>query len=147
MNKFFFLFAVIVICTSCDNVFDEVAKKDTEQAVYYEAKLALNERDYTSAISLLQSLGPTFLAQRDVSLVYASAFSGRCGMEFVSLVDSLSNMGASNLFLFLMQTYTGAVDQNIADCLASEAILNGFGDYTQRIADENVLMGFSSLQK
>lgn len=147
MKKILKLLVTVVVCVSCSNVFEEVAKKDTEQSVYYEAKLALNDRNYDSAISLLQSLGPTFLAQRDVALIYASAYSGRCGLEFVTLIEALSTIGSDNLFLFLMGNYVGGTDARIADCLASEAILNGFGDYTVRIPDENILMGFSSLTK
>lgn len=147
MKKTCFLLLTLFVCSSCKNVLEEVAKKDTKQAVYYEAKLALNNRDYTGAINLLQSLGPDFLAQRDVSLVYASAYSGRCGLEFVNLVDSISNIGSSNLFLFLMQSFLGGTDQKITDCLASEAIMQSIGDQTVRVADENLLLGFSSLTK
>lgn len=147
MNKLFFLFSVLFFCASCRNVLQDTAKATTDDAIFYEAKLSLNDRDYTTALALIDSLSPTFLAQRDVSLVRASAYSGRCGMEFVSFVNSLSELGSNNLFLFLMQTYTGATATHVADCIAAEGILNGFGDYTQRIADENVLMGFSSLTK
>jgi hypothetical protein len=147
MNKLFRLFVILFVCSSCENVLQDTAKTDTDQAIFYEAKLSLNDRDYTSALALLDTLSPAFLAQREVSLIRASAYSGRCGMEFVSLVNSLSDLGSNNLFLFLMQTYTGATAAQVADCIESETILNGFGDYTQRVADENILMGFSSLTK
>ncbi|MCC6137285.1 MAG: hypothetical protein IT287_01530 [Bdellovibrionaceae bacterium] len=147
MKKLIALFGILLVSISCSNVLEQVAKKDTEQAVFFEAKMALNERNYDSAITLLQSLGPAFLAQRNVSLIYASAYSGRCGLEFVTLVESLTNMSTDNLFLFLQSAFPGGTDTRIADCLASEAILNGLGDYTQRLSDENILMGFSSLTK
>lgn len=147
MKKTIVLLFLTLICASCRNVLEETEKTDSEKAIYYEAKLALNNRDYTTAISLLQSLSSTFRAQREVSLIYASAHSGRCGMEFVSLVDSLTNFNGDNIFLFLMQSFIGGTDAKISDCLASEGILNQVGDFTQRMADENILMGFSSLTK
>lgn len=147
MKKIIALLSTALLSFSCSNILEPTAKTDTEQAVFFEAKKALNDRNYASAITLLQSLGPTFLSQRNVALIYASAYSGRCGLEFVTLVEALSNSSTDNLFLFLQSTYPGGTDTRIADCLASEAILNGFGDYTQRLSDENILMGFSSLTK
>lgn len=145
-NIFLILFFIFTL-VACENIFDEVAKKDTEQALFYEAKLKLNARDYSGAIAIMQSLDPVFLARRDVSLVYASAFSGRCGLEFVELVQDLSNMGSATLFLFLMNTFVGGTDEKITDCLAAEARLKDIGNQTQRTSDENILMGFSSLTK
>jgi hypothetical protein len=142
---YFLLFSFLLF--GCDNVFEEIGKKDTPEAIYYEAKLKMNDQDYDTAIALLQSLGPTFLAQRDVSLVYASAFSGRCGLNFVNLVDSISNIATTNLFLFLMGAYPNSTDPKIADCLSAESILASNGDYTARLSDENILMGMSSLTK
>lgn len=147
MKKKIAFLLITLICASCKNVLEETEKKDTEKAIYYEAKMALNNRNYGTAISLLQSLSAEFRAQREVALVYASAHSGRCGMEFVSLVESLSNFSGNNIFHFLMQGFVGGTDAKISDCQTSEGILNQVGDYTQRAPDENMLMGFSALTK
>lgn len=146
IRKIIFLLSFVLL--SCENVLDETAKRNTPEAVYYQAKMRLNERDYTGAINLLQSLGPAFLAQRPVSLVYASAYSGRCGLEFVTFADSLQGVAsAGSIFSFLMGTYPDSTDTRIADCVVSEGIVNSFGTASQRSADENVLMGLSSLTK
>lgn len=134
--------------TGCPNVLKETAKTDTPDAVFYQAKLEMNNRNYLGAIGLLQTLGPTYLAQRHVAIVYASAFSGRCGLDFVSFVQNLENVGsATSIFSYLMGEYPGATDPQIADCLFSESILNSLGDFTTRTDDENILMGLSSLTK
>ncbi len=147
MKKIIFLLLSTVIFSSCKNILESTGRKNTEEAVFYRAKMSLNERDYTMAIRLLESLGAPFLAQREVALVFASAYSGRCGLEFVNLVESLTNLGSDNLFPFLMDAFPGGTDSRITDCIASEEILNDLGDYTVRLSDENVLMGFSSLTK
>ncbi len=148
MKITFTLLLTLFVCVSCKtNMFEEVAKKDTDEAIYYEAKLALNDRNYSQAITLIQSLTAEFRAQREVSMTFASAHSGRCGMEFVTLVESLTNFNGDNIFSFLMSSFLAGTDARITDCQASETILNAVGDFTVRTADENILMGFSSLTK
>jgi hypothetical protein len=145
MKKLILLF-LLLGCSK--NILEETAKPNTPEAVYYEAKLAMNDQDYDTAIILLQSLGPTYLSRRDVALVYASAFSGRCGLNFVNLITQLDTVGtAANLFLFLMDIFPNSTDSKIGDCQFAEATLNTFGAYTARTADENILMGLSSITK
>lgn len=146
MKKVILLLCVL-LSTACRNVLEETEKQDTDKAIYYEAKMALNNRQYTAAIALINSLSSAFRAQREVNLVYASAHSGRCGMEFVSLVESLTNFTGDNIFLFLMQSFVGGTQDKVTDCQTAENALNAVGDYTVRFADENILMGFSSLTK
>lgn len=142
------LILLFVMLTGCRNMLQETAKKDTPEAVFYQAKMEMNDRDYESAINLMQTLAPSFLAQRHVALVYASAFSGRCGLDFVNFVTDLENVGsASSMFSFLMQQFPDATDAKIADCVFSESVLNNIGNQTQRNSDENILMGLSSLTK
>jgi hypothetical protein len=93
-------------------------------------------------------LPPSFLAQRDVALVYASAFSGRCGLEFVNFLTDLENVSsAGSMFTFLMQEYPNATDAKISDCMFAEGVLTTIGTQAQRNPDENILMGLSSLTK
>jgi hypothetical protein len=147
-KKYLGVFFIFFVPIGCSNVLDETAKTDTPAAIYYEAKELMSEGDYNAAIQLLQSLGPTYLSQRDVALVYASAFSGRCGLNLVNLVTQLEDVGtAPTLFLFFMGLFPGGTDAKIGDCVFSESTVNTFGDYTQRTADENILMGLSSITK
>lgn len=139
----------ILLFTGCsDNILDETAKTDTPAAIYYEAQLKMNDGDYNSAITLLQSLGPTYLSRRDVALVYASAYSGRCGLNFVNLVNQLDNVGStSTIFIYFMQLFPEGTDLKIADCVFAEGVVAALGDYSQRTDDENILMGLSSITK
>lgn len=145
MKKWIFLF----LCVGCsDNILSDIAKTNTPEAVYYQAKLSMNEGDYNAAINLMQSLDPAFLAQREVALVYASAHSGRCGLNFVNLLTQLESVGsAPTLFQFFMGIFPEGTDSKITDCVFSETTLNTMGDYTVRNTEENILMGLSSLTK
>ncbi len=145
MKKIFFL----LLCAGCTrNILDDTAKTRTPAAIYYQAKVSMNGGDYETAIQLLQSLDPAFLANRDVALVYASAHSGRCGLNFINLLTDLESVGTSaTIFLFFMGIFPEGTDAKITDCVFSETTLNTFGDYTVRTPDENILMGLSSLTK
>lgn len=149
--KLFYVFNYLLLFNlmGCNkNILEETAKTDTTQARFYEAKLQMNDGNYTTAIQILDSLGPSFLAQREVALVYASAFSGRCGLNFVNLLTQLDSVGsASTLFVFLMNLFPEGTDSKIGDCVISESTLNTIGVYSARTADENILMGLSSITK
>ncbi len=146
MKKLIILLFLSAGCS--ENILDDIAKPNTPEAVYYQAKLSMNDQDYNTAIQLLDSLGATFLAKREVALVYASAYSGRCGLNFVNLLTQLGSVSTSpSIFLFFMRNFPNGTDPKIADCVFSETTLNTFGDYTLRSSDENILMGLSSLTK
>jgi hypothetical protein len=144
MKKYSVFFLLLMSC----NYFEDTAKKDTKEAIFYDAQRKIDKHDYDAAITLFESLDSEFRAQRDVSVIYASAYSGRCGLDFVDLVQNLTAMGsADSVFLSLMQTFPGGTDAKIADCVKAQDILNGIGDSTVRNPSENVLMGFSSFAK
>jgi hypothetical protein len=140
---------LLFLCAGCsENVFKEIAKPNTPEAVYYQAKLSMNDGDYDAAILLLESLSLTFLANRDVALVYASAYSGRCGLNFVNLLTQLEGVAtAPTIFYLLMGSFPGGTDSKITDCIIAETTVNTFGTYTVRSTEENILMGLSSLTK
>ena len=140
-----FSFMVTVSCS--ENLYDEFADKDTPEAIFFDAKIALNDRDYAGAIALLQSLDPTFLAARERVPVHASAFSGRCGLEFLTLLQNLENAGSGTVFVTLMSAFPGALAANVQDCIDAETIMDGIGDATVRNGDENLFMAFISFAK
>ena len=148
MSRFIkFLFPLLLVSCST-NFFDEIADKDTPEAVYFQAKQEINSRNYTAAITLLETLDPAYLAVRERNAVYASAYSGRCGLEFLTLLTNLQNGGASTIFSLLMSGFPGAtLTENAADCNQSQSILTTVGDEDARNGDENLLMAFTSLSE
>lgn len=140
---------LLIFLSSCSsNLFDEIANKDTPEAIYFQAKQEINSRNYTAAITLLETLDPAYLANRDRAPVYASAYSGRCGLEFLTLMNNLQNSGASTVFSILMGAFPGAtISNHVADCNQSQTILAAIGDESQRNGDENLLMAFTSLSE
>lgn len=138
-----------LLCTSvgCSrNFLSETAQRDTPAAILFEARKLLNDRRYTEAITALESLGAADLATRNVAAVRASAYAGRCGLEFIELVDALEDVDDSNsLMEILLNAMSSSGDY--ADCRTAEDIVESIGAASERTTDENLLLTFISFAK
>lgn len=144
MKYFYLLFLFLSACSQ--NLLNEIANKNTNEAIYYQAKLDINAQDYASAVTLLDGLDPAFMADRERIPVYASAYAGRCGLNFLGLLTDIQNQGSSSLFQTLMIGFPGAnLANNVADCFEAQNKLFSIGDQNVRDGDENLLMAFVSL--
>ncbi|HEX4925080.1 MAG TPA: hypothetical protein VFV50_13390 [Bdellovibrionales bacterium] len=147
--KFALLLFLCPPLMSCSNLFTDLSDRDSNKAKLYDAKRALDRSDWTVAIEKLNSLSSTYLLRRDVRAMLASAYAGRCGMDFLNLVDAISNNTdpAATLFKTLMATMTDATDASIIDCYTAESTLNSIGVASDRTVDENLLMAFVQFGK
>ena len=148
--KNFALISLIGLVTlSCSkNFYDELADKEDEDALFFDAKAALDEQNYSQAITLINSLSDDYKTGRDVKFTLASAYAGRCGLNFIDLAENLGSAGATGLFGLLMQAFPGSTDAAITDCIAAEDTIESVAtDPGVRTVDENLLMAFISLTK
>lgn len=142
------LIVILSFVLGCSqNIFDEIADKDTDEAKYFQARREINARNYTTAISLLESLSPSFIAARARVPVYSSAYAGRCGLEFLTLLENIQNSASGTLLTTLMAAFPGATVSGISDCIQAETIMESIGDESARNGDENLFMAFVSLAK
>lgn len=147
MNKIIFL-SFLILCSCTTNLFDELAEKDTPEAIFFEAKRKINDQDYDAAILLLNSLDPSYLTDRERVPVHASAYAGRCGLVFLDLLTSVQNPGTSTILGLLMAAFNNSDANDVSDCITAEDILrDDIGDSTVRNANENLFNAFISLSK
>ncbi len=143
-----FIFAFLIFNLGCSkNLFDEIADKDTPEAIFFQAKQEINNRNYSQAILLLESLDPLFMSERSRVPILASAYAGRCGLEFLSLLTNLQNISSSTVMGTLMGAFPLALASQVDDCIEAENILSSLGDASARLGDENLLMAFNSFSK
>jgi hypothetical protein len=141
-------FCFLVTSSCAKNLFDELADKKDPKAVVFEAKKALNKRRYAEAIQILEELDPAYLAKRDVAFILASAYVGRCGLNFIRFLGNLQNDAGSGFFGMLMGAFPQAVVDDIDFCVTAEQIIqNVVDDPVDRTLDENFLMLFVSFAK
>src|SRR4051812_28398315 len=72
--------------SSCLNLYSELADKNSDAALFYEAKDYSNQKDFDSAINVIEGqMGAGYQARRDVQVFLASAYAGRCGLEYLQM--------------------------------------------------------------
>ena len=147
--------SILIGCASLScsvNILDPFAKKDTDLALFEEAKIEMNKGSYSSAIDLFDQMSSDFLSEDRVVPYYASAYAGRCGLDFLDFLDALENLGSSTLFAMLMSNYSGGTvaekESDIADCEQAITIIEGAGSIAAaRDDDLNLLLSFIALVK
>lgn len=157
LKKTIYLFLPVFILGCGGNLFQLTAKKDTSEAIYQDARSALNSLDYDTAISKIIELqtkdsnyylrcekvdGVKICPREDLAGAYAS----KCGLNFVNFVSSLTSSSGSP-FLFFMQKF-----QNIAvspsNCYEAQKVIETFGDSsTDRTSEQNLFMAILGMAK
>jgi hypothetical protein len=132
---------------SCSNVFTELAVKDTDRAKLFAANQYVDESNWTQAIATIGTMTAEMQASRDVQVLLASAYAGRCGVDSLSILDHMTNLGSDLLFGALMSVMANSSQSTLADCIQAETILKAIGDESARTVNENLLMAILELGK
>ncbi len=142
-----FAVCALLLLGGCKNFLEETAQKETPAAILFETKKLLNKQLYTEAIEKVETLTDEQLAQRDVAVLRASAYAGRCGLNFINFVDGMKNMGDSTtLFQLFLESMQGAV--SYVDCLRAEDFIEAVAaTAAARTDDENLLVALVSFAK
>ena len=146
--------ALIFICAAlpsgCKNAFEEASTKNTNEAYLFDAKRAIDAQNYTLALEKLLALTPDFQQRRDVISTTASAYAGRCGLNFLKLAQALTDHPDDNLFKTLTSAFRNATTGSIEDCSLAEAKMRSLGtglDFSTLSADENVFLAIVAFSK
>jgi len=122
------------------NVLENFADKQTNMALYYDAQKLINDGEYDAAIEKLDLIIGSFAVDRKVKMLRASAYGGKCGIEFIPFVLSLADMGSTRLFSFLMSSFGGGTSAMVEHCMTAESLLTSIGTVSERTNDENMFL-------
>jgi hypothetical protein len=152
MKKYILL--TLLLCfvnSSCVNIYEEMSSKDTDDAILYEARKALGSGDWDGAIAEFALLSPATLAETEVVIDRASAYSGRCGLDFLGLAQIILNidLNTTPIMKVLSDNYHVTTATNTADCVIAENLLKTVADANGVVSTERgqFLMAFNSLVK
>lgn len=138
IRSFLKFILVFLTATSCSkNIFQASASTDSDDSLLVDAKAAINAFNYQSAIDII-TLQMTATGKAAVSAkeVLASAYAGKCGLNFVNYLDSLSHATTGTGFGLMMAPYVGiAADPD--SCLLALNTLETIGTSANRTANEN----------
>lgn len=139
--------AGVLSCTGANLYKDLASNKESDEALYEDAQKLIDDGDYTGAINKILSTTSGFQAETRVKESLAGAYAARCGMEFLTFVNNLSNGGSSSIFQIAMNGFVGISTSNYADCKTAEGIVEGMGNALSRTSSQNFFMLFLELAK
>lgn len=148
-NRILILFSlfVLILQTSCGgNLFKEISKSTSDEALIVDAQKYIDDGSWTDAITVIeQQMTASARTRSDVIEMWAGAYAGRCGQSFIALVNGLSSSTGAP-FLFFMKAFQ-AITVIPADCYTAQQKMEIIGDATKRTSDENFFMFFLGISK
>lgn len=144
---------MIVSFVGCNgNLYNEMSNKDSDDALIFDAKTAVNGQHYDEAINILtQRVSANGQIRTQAREILASAYAGKCGLNFVNYVDALANATSGSAFQLAAAPFVG-ISVDASYCLMSLHTMDLLGTYATRTVDQNafsavvgmVLMGTST---
>lgn len=150
MSARIFLILLSIGLLSCNgtNILSEFGSKTSDEALYFGAKMDMDDSNWTDAIAKFEQMSSAYLDKRDVQFDYAAAYAGRCGLDLLTLINEVTSSSSSSLLTILMTAQTGADDTKIADCVQAETIVSALEPTaSNRTIDENLFMAFLQFAK
>ena len=137
LQKIFFLFIAALQFSCSQNIFSELASKNSDEALLVDARTAVNKQDYQSAIDIITTRMSTFgQAQPETKEVLASGYAGRCGLNFINFVTALSAATSGSAFTLVSTPFVAmAVDP--VSCYTSITVLESIGATESRTSSQN----------
>jgi hypothetical protein len=141
-KRIFILIMTLSVTTSCgtENVLSEVSNKETDEAYYIDAKKDLDNLQWDSTVSIITTkMSSTYQARRDVKMLLASAYAGKCGLIFIDLIQGMTNNSATEMFKYFMGIWGGKTVYPDS-CELAIGVLQGIGTAAQRTTNENLFL-------
>lgn len=138
LKKMLLIFISVSTLAGCSiNFFREMADKNTDEALLYDAQKAVNNQDYDTAIDIINNqLGGSARVTTEAREILASAYAGKCGLNFLEFVDGLANASAGTAFQLASSPFVGTPVQS-SFCLQSLQTIDLIGTNAERTVDQN----------
>lgn len=153
MKNIVLIFIMIGSFVGCNgNLYNEMSNKDADDALIFDAKTAVNGQSYDEAIDIITNrVSANGQIKTQAREILASAYAGKCGLNFINYVDALANATSGTAFQLAAAPFIG-VTVDASYCLMSLHTMDLLGTYATRTVDQNafsavvgmVLMGTST---
>lgn len=125
---------LLAACTQ--NILGDVASRDSDEAILFDAESAVNARDWQTAIDHIGRMSTGGKTTVKALEVLASAYGGQCGLIFVDYTDALAAATTGSAMSMLKQPFVGvAVDPS--KCRSALAQMDLIGTPSARNANQN----------
>lgn len=138
---------IFFVNQSCTNILTQTAII-TDDSLLISAQISMNSKDYTSALADFKLMSATYLAQRNIIALKASAYAGICGLDFIGLVNTFSAIGSSTVLNVLYKNAVKATASQETNCTSAEALMMSISSSSaSRTVAENLLLGLIEFQR
>lgn len=131
------LIFLFLISGCSNNVLNELSNKTSDAALLFDAQTYVNNQQYQSAIDVittrLSASGKISVGAREI---LASAYAGKCGLNFVDYTTKLAAAVSGSAFILVATPFVGVV-VDPASCLQSLQTLDLIGTTANRTARQN----------
>lgn len=144
--KLYVILFILSLCGCKANLYSGLASTTSDDYLIQQAKKDNDAQLYDYSIDILLYQISSGAQQRtDVKELLASAYSGKCGLNFVNYTTSLSNsLAASSPFEVVTSPFVGvAVDPSY--CMKSLQTMDSIGTPLQRTANENAFTAVTGM--
>lgn len=124
---FLVLLSAIVLLSGSgcgDSVFDGVSSDDTYEAQLEEAKIALDDSDYSRAAEILEALEAQYPGDQEVTRYLSNAYAGLAGLDtydLLTIIDELDDAGRSGS-VDMVGTVLGDADGRMSEAQVTEKL-------------------------
>lgn len=138
MRLFIVILAVLLLLEGCSqNILSEFGNKNSDEALLFDAKTAINAQQYDDAISIVtQRVSATGQQSTSAREILASGYAGKCGLNFIDYVTSLADSVSGSTFVLVSSPFV-AVPVSPDFCLSSLQTLDLIGTNAQRTTNQN----------
>lgn len=131
-----------LLSASCGqpNLLSEFAQTDSDEALYMEAKKAIDDMAWDDAIAIIEDqLSASFQQKANVKETLAGAYVGKCGLTFFELVDGLSSANPTKIFEYFMGIFKN-MNLTPAACEQAISLIESIGGVSERTQDQNLFL-------
>lgn len=137
MGKYLGIIFLILAVGCSKNILNELADKNTDDALLFDARTYVNAQNYQAAIDIIMlQMSAGARAKTDAREVLASAYAGKCGLNFIDYTDRLAKASSGSAFVLVSSPFVG-VAVNPPSCLQSLQTLDLIGTTATRNNRQN----------
>lgn len=129
-----FLGWILAACTQ--NILNDVASRDSDEAILFDAETSVNNRDWDVAISHIGRLSSGGQASAKAREILASAYGGKCGLIFVDYIEALGAATTGSAMTILKQPFIGLI-VDPPQCLLALQQMDLIGVSSSRTQNQN----------
>lgn len=148
LRKIGTILLVALSMVNCSNIYEPLTPKNSDEALFEDAKKAANAQNYDLALEKFALLSSEFRALTEVREEYAGALAGKCGLHFSSFLESLegADFSTTPFFKFFMNAFTG-VEVSPSHCTQAEEEMKAIWENETPTASQRLFMSILSMAK